>query len=56
MMTENWVNISLGSGFLPDGTKPLPEPMLTVAFFWEQFYSECAQSTLLCNGFENYTF
>ena len=25
-----WVNIGSGDGFLPDGTKPLPEPMLTV--------------------------
>ena len=35
-----WVNIGSGSGLLPDGTKPLPEPMLTndqwgvVAFTW----------------------
>ena len=26
---DPWVNISLGNGLLPDGTKPLPEPMLT---------------------------
>ena len=24
-----WVNIGPGNGLLPDGTKPLPEPMLT---------------------------
>ena len=24
-----WVNIPSGNGLLPDGTKPLPEPMLT---------------------------
>ena len=36
-----WVNISSGNGLLPDGTKPLPEPMLTdrqwspVAITWE---------------------
>ena len=35
-------NIGSGNGLLPDGTKPLPEPMLTyhqrgsVAYFWEQ--------------------
>ena len=35
-----WVNIGSGNGLLPDGTKPLPEPMLTyhqwglVAFIW----------------------
>ena len=28
-MTEIWVNIGSGNGLLPDGTKPLPEPMLT---------------------------
>ena len=26
--TEIWVNIGSGNGLLPDGTKPLPEPML----------------------------
>ena len=39
----NWVNIGSGNDLLPDGTKPLPEPMLThqrctVAFTWEQFH------------------
>ena len=29
MATEIWVNVGLGKGLLPDGTKPLPEPMLT---------------------------
>ena len=29
MAAENWVNIALGIGLLPDGTKPLHEPMLT---------------------------
>ena len=27
--SENWVNIGSGNGLLPDGTKPLPEPVLT---------------------------
>ena len=27
--TWNWVNIGSGNGLMPDGTKPLPEPMLT---------------------------
>ena len=37
---EIWVNTGSGNGLLPDGTKPLPEPMLTndqsgiVAFIW----------------------
>ena len=29
MATKIWVNIGSGNGLLPDGTKPLPEPMLT---------------------------
>ena len=29
MATEIWVNIGSGNGLLPDGTKPLPESMLT---------------------------
>ena len=28
-MLEFLVNIGLGNGLLPDGTKPLPQPMLT---------------------------
>ena len=27
--TRNWVSIGSGNGLLPDGNKPLPEPMLT---------------------------
>ena len=26
---KNWVNIGSDNGLVPDGTKPLPEPMLT---------------------------
>ena len=29
MVTKIQVNIGSGNGLLPDGTKPLPEPMLT---------------------------
>ena len=29
METEIWVNIGSANDLLPDGTKPLPEPMLT---------------------------
>ena len=42
MVTQIWVNIGSGNGLLPDGTKPLPEPMLTyhqrssLAFTFEQ--------------------
>ena len=44
MVTEIWVNIGSGNGLLPDGTKPLPEPMLTyhqkgwVTFIWGQVH------------------
>ena len=34
MATEIWVNIGSGNGLLPDGTKPLPEPMLTGGQKW----------------------
>ena len=43
MATYIWVNIGSGKGLLPDGTKPLPEAMLTYhqwsfrAFIWQQF-------------------
>ena len=45
MATEIGVNLGSGNGLLPDGTKPLPEPMLTlhywgsVAVIWEQLHS-----------------
>ena len=32
MATQNWINTGSGNGWLPDGTKPLPEPMLTRDF------------------------
>ena len=44
MASEIWVNFGSGNGSLPDGTKPLPEPMLTndqrgvVAFTWWEFH------------------
>ena len=47
MATQIWINIGSGNGLLPDGTKPLPEPMLTshwcrsVTVTWEQFCSKC---------------
>ena len=42
-----WVNIGSGNGLLPDGTKPLPEPMLTdhqwsqLTFILGQFHKRC---------------
>ena len=47
MAIEIWVNIGSGNGLLPDGTKPLPEPMLTdhqwspVTFILGQFHKRC---------------
>ena len=38
MLTEIWVNIGSGSDLLPDGTKSLPEPMLTY-HHWSQVTS-----------------
>ena len=44
MATEIWVSIGSGNGLLPDGTKPLPEEMLTyhkygpVTLIWGQFH------------------
>ena len=31
MATEIWVNIGSGNGLLPNGTKPLPEPMVDLS-------------------------
>ena len=47
MATEIWVNIGSGNGLLPDGSKPLPEPVLTdhqlspVTFILRQFHKIC---------------
>ena len=47
MVTEIWVNMGSGNGFLPDGNKPLPEPMLTdhqwspVTFILGLFHWRC---------------
>ena len=32
-MTDDWFNIGSGKGMVPDGTKPLPESMLTQIYF-----------------------
>ena len=46
-VTEIWVNLGPGNGLLPDGTKPLPEPMLTdhqwspMTFILGQFQKRC---------------
>ena len=60
MATEIWVNIGPGNGLLPDGTKPLPEPMLTchkygpVTFIWGQFHKRYLSHWPL-NQLENYS-
>ena len=42
-----WINIGSGNGLVPDGTKPLPEPMLTdhqwspVTYISGQFHKRC---------------
>ena len=45
-----WVNIGLGNCLLPDGSKPLREPMLAS---YESNFTD--QATILYNGFKNYT-
>ena len=53
MVTEILVNIGSGNGLLPDGTKPLPEPMLTdhqlspVTFILGQFHKRFLNQELL---------
>ena len=47
ILRQIWVNIGSGNGVLPDGTKPLPEPMLTdhqwspLTFILGQFHKRC---------------
>ena len=47
ILWQIWVNIGSGNGLLPDGTKPLPEPMFTdhqwspVTFILGQFHMRC---------------
>ena len=63
MVTEIWVNIGSGNGLLPDGTKPLPDPMLTdhqwgpVTFILGQFHKRCLNNQSLCeNPCEKYIY
>ena len=52
MVTEIWINIGSGNGLLPDGTKPLPEPMLTdhqlspVTFIFREISQEMPQPSI----------
>ena len=58
-----WVNIGSGNGLLPDGTKPLPEPMLTyhqygpVSFFLsEDLIKRSSEGTNQWSKLENWIF
>ena len=62
MAAKIWVNIGSGNGLLPDGTKPLPEAMLTYQviiseFLWHLTYTcksnftVIVQATVLCDEF-----
>ena len=59
MATQIYVNTSSGIGLLPDGTKPLPEPVLTylqqgpMTFSWAQFSKRLFTLQSL-NKLENY--
>ena len=46
MATEIWVNAGSGNGLLRDGTKPLPEPMLTNEVLWHSPDSNFIENTL----------
>ena len=43
MVTQIWVNIGSGNGLVPDGTKPLPEPILTLVRFYGIHIREISQ-------------
>ena len=52
-------NTGLGNGLLPDGIKPLPEPMLHIIteLLWyspESNFTQSVQATMLYKDFENY--
>ena len=54
MAAEIWVDIGSGNGLLPDGTKPLPEPMSSVRskdihleeISWKMFQTSIAKMNL----------
>ena len=54
MSTQDWIYISSKNGLLPDGTKPLSEPMLTnhyrdpVAYTWGQAHKEYPSTQDTC--------
>ena len=59
MVTKKWVNIASGNGLLPDGTKPIPEPMLTCHQRFGIHLHSISQEmliNLIINVFRDYTF
>ena len=54
MATGIWVNIGSGNGWLPDGTKPLPEPMLDLSSegFCGILLRTISQGLLKVSGYE----
>ena len=52
MAAQIWVSMDSGNGLLPDGTKPLSEPMLTHKVLWDL---PCA-NTLRYDKYEDHTF
>ena len=44
VLVVKYVNIGSGNGLLPDGTKPLPEPMLT---YIQYLQHKCAGDTIV---------
>ena len=60
MMSLILVNNGSGNGLLPDGTKPLPEPMLSIdisavlCHLPEGNFTEKAQANYLWYNFEDY--
>ena len=49
MATEIWVNLDSGNGLLPDGTKPLPEPVMAYHQRWSVVFTE---SNFILNDFK----
>ena len=60
--TKIWVNFGSGNGLLPDGTKPLPEPMLTPhqlclsRIHLSAISQEIPQPSITKIGFINYSY
>ena len=56
--TQIWVSIGSDNGLLPEGTKPLSDPMLTyhkqysLTFIWEQFHKN---ARLICDTYSKIT-